>query len=100
MGNESSRETLPEAKDSSLSRFKERLHLHGVRRHLHFHSHGQRGGGSGSSSSALRTKLLNAEHFAGIALLSLRRAEMKFKDKWLACVSFGEQTFRTQISDQ
>lgn len=25
---------------------------------------------------------------------------MKFKDKWLACVSFGEQTFRTKISDQ
>jgi phosphatidylserine decarboxylase len=24
---------------------------------------------------------------------------MKFKDKWLACVSFGEQTFRTEISD-
>ncbi|KAL5537405.1 hypothetical protein UlMin_046356, partial [Ulmus minor] len=27
-------------------------------------------------------------------------AEMKFKDKWLACVSFGEQTFRTETSDQ
>ncbi|CAN1848808.1 Phosphatidylserine decarboxylase proenzyme 2 [Linum perenne] len=25
---------------------------------------------------------------------------MKFKDKWLACVSLGEQTFRTEISDQ
>jgi phosphatidylserine decarboxylase len=24
----------------------------------------------------------------------------QFKDKWLACVSFGEQTFRTHISDQ
>lgn len=28
------------------------------------------------------------------------KAEMKFKDKWLACVSLGEQTFRTVISDQ
>ncbi|CAI0401120.1 unnamed protein product [Linum tenue] len=27
-------------------------------------------------------------------------AEMKFKDKWLACVSLGEQTFRTEVSDQ
>lgn len=25
---------------------------------------------------------------------------MKFKDKWMACVSLGEQTFRTEISDQ
>lgn len=25
---------------------------------------------------------------------------MKFKDKWLACVSLGEQTFRTAISDK
>lgn len=25
---------------------------------------------------------------------------MEFKDRWLACVSFGEQTFRTAISDQ
>lgn len=25
---------------------------------------------------------------------------MKFKDKWLACISIGEQTFRTEISDQ
>ncbi|KAF4369731.1 hypothetical protein F8388_010564 [Cannabis sativa] len=33
-------------------------------------------------------------------LIDFPVAEMKFKDKWLACVSFGEQTFRTQISDQ
>lgn len=25
---------------------------------------------------------------------------MKFKDKWLACISLGEQTFRTHVSDQ
>nr|XP_043629304.1 phosphatidylserine decarboxylase proenzyme 2-like isoform X2 [Erigeron canadensis] len=25
---------------------------------------------------------------------------MKFKDRWLACISIGEQTFRTEISDQ
>uniref|UniRef100_A0A6N2KIN9 Phosphatidylserine decarboxylase proenzyme 2 n=1 Tax=Salix viminalis TaxID=40686 RepID=A0A6N2KIN9_SALVM len=55
--------------------------------------------GNGSSSSAL--KLVNAENFAGIALLTLIRADMQqFKDKWIACVSFGEQTFRTHISDQ
>ncbi|XP_011035670.1 PREDICTED: phosphatidylserine decarboxylase proenzyme 3-like isoform X3 [Populus euphratica] len=55
--------------------------------------------GNGSSSSAL--KLVSAEDFAGIALLTLISADMQqFKDKWLACVSFGEQTFRTHISDQ
>ncbi|XP_061364566.1 phosphatidylserine decarboxylase proenzyme 2-like isoform X2 [Gastrolobium bilobum] len=27
-------------------------------------------------------------------------AEMKFKDKWIACLSLGEQTFRTKTSDQ
>lgn len=55
--------------------------------------------GNGSSSSTL--KLVSAEDFAGIALLTLISADMQqFKDKWLACVSFGEQTFRTHISDQ
>ncbi|CAN0921319.1 Phosphatidylserine decarboxylase proenzyme 2 [Linum grandiflorum] len=57
-----------------------------------------------SSSSAGRgqsiSKLLSVEDFAGIALLTLISAEMKFKDKWLACVSLGEQTFRTETSDQ
>ncbi|XP_024026155.1 phosphatidylserine decarboxylase proenzyme 3 [Morus notabilis] len=97
MGNESSKESsspFPESKGSSLSsRLKDRLHLHSIRRHLHL-----RHGSGGSGSSAVR-KLLDADHFAGIALLTLLRAEMEFKDKWLACVSFGEQTFRTQISD-
>lgn len=69
MGNESSREPSPEAEESSssITRLKERLHLHGLRRHLHLR-HSQRSG----SSSALR-KLLHADHFAGIALLTLRR---------------------------
>ncbi|KAJ6700985.1 PHOSPHATIDYLSERINE DECARBOXYLASE [Salix koriyanagi] len=59
-----------------------------------------RGNGSSSSSSSA-LKLVNAENFAGIALLTLIRADMQqFKDKWIACVSFGEQTFRTHISDQ
>ncbi|WOG82228.1 hypothetical protein DCAR_0101390 [Daucus carota subsp. sativus] len=44
------------------------------------------------------SKLLHSSDFAGIALLNIISAEMKLKDKWLACVSFGEQTFRTSIS--
>ncbi|XP_062175989.1 phosphatidylserine decarboxylase proenzyme 2-like isoform X2 [Alnus glutinosa] len=89
MGLGSSKEDSPDgAKEegsSRISRLKQRLHLH---RHHH--------GPSGSSSYQ---KLLAADGFAGIALLTLIRAEMKFKDKWLACVSLGEQTFRTEISD-
>lgn len=34
------------------------------------------------------------------ACLVILKAEMKFKDKWMACISFGEQTFRTEVSDQ
>lgn len=28
----------------------------------------------------------------------MTQAQMKFKDKWFACVSLGEQTFRTVTS--
>ncbi|KAI3424657.1 uncharacterized protein J3R85_010407 [Psidium guajava] len=74
--------------DSSSSGRKSRL-----RQRLHFHRHHSRHG-SGSVSLLKR-----ADDFAGIALLTLRSAELRFKDRWLACVSFGEQTFRTAISD-
>ncbi|XP_061988258.1 phosphatidylserine decarboxylase proenzyme 3-like [Rosa rugosa] len=70
---------------SSRSRLKQRLHRRRRR---------------SRSNSSSHHKCLAAEDFVGIALLTLVRAEMKFKDKWLACLSFGEQTFRTQISDQ
>ncbi|THG09784.1 phosphatidylserine decarboxylase proenzyme 3-like isoform X1 [Camellia sinensis] len=74
---------------SRLSRFKQRLHFrHRLRRRT-----------SGSNSNHQHSKLLDAEDFAGIALTTLISAEMKFKDKWLACISFGEQTFRTDVSD-
>ncbi|KAK8636596.1 hypothetical protein V6N13_124340 [Hibiscus sabdariffa] len=69
---------------SRISRFKDKLRRLRHRR--------------GSSSS--HKKLLAAEDFAGIAHLTLINAEMRFKDKWLACVSFGEQTFRTNVSNE
>ncbi|KAL2537070.1 Phosphatidylserine decarboxylase proenzyme 2 [Forsythia ovata] len=75
--------------------------------------HELRNSGSGSTSTAAATndtraqtvnshltKQLLKEDFVGIARLRLIRAEMKFKDKWLSCVTLGEQTFRTAISDQ
>ncbi|KAA8545565.1 hypothetical protein F0562_020349 [Nyssa sinensis] len=102
MGHGNSRPSVTEPFDEStegskstssrLSRLKQRFHIH-FHRHHHHHGHGRSGSNSHDS------KLLSAEDFAGIALLTLINAEMKFKDKWLACVSLGEQTFRTDISD-
>ncbi|GAA0150943.1 decarboxylase [Lithospermum erythrorhizon] len=84
MGHESSKLSDSSSrgkKSSKYSRFR-------IRRH-------------GSGATALsHQKHLMEEDFAGIALIRLITAEMKFKDKWLACISFGEQTFRTQTSDQ
>lgn len=105
-------------------RIKKRLHLH--RPHFHRRRHRATDSPSGSHTRNLR-KLLKEEDFAGIALLRLitvsilylyyflwdknyyhyccyyyfvLQAEMKFKDKWLACVTLGEQTFRTHVTDQ
>jgi len=97
MGHGSSKElpetTNTEGASTPSSRVK-RPHIRRIFRRLTV----SRGNGSSSSSTL---KLVSAEGFAGIALLTLISADMQqFKDKWLACVSFGEQTFRTHISDQ
>lgn len=75
-----------DAKPSRISRVKHRLRRHRLRRRRR--------------SDSSHKKLFAAEDFAGIAHLTLINAEMKFKDKWLACVSFGEQTFRTNVSTE
>ncbi|KVI01829.1 C2 calcium-dependent membrane targeting [Cynara cardunculus var. scolymus] len=72
---------------SRRERIKKKLHLHRRR-------------GRPAGSSRGHSKLSSLEDFTGIALVTLISAEMKFKDKWLACVSIGEQTFRTETSDQ
>jgi len=115
MGHEHSK--LSEPKGSRRARFKERL-----RRHLH-----RRQSGNGSSANKPLTAD-NFAGIALLALLSVRtllffffnlpftiylinaaassscysvlQAEMEFKDKWIACVSLGEQTFRTSTSDR
>ncbi|GAV81140.1 C2 domain-containing protein/PS_Dcarbxylase domain-containing protein/EF_hand_5 domain-containing protein [Cephalotus follicularis] len=94
MGHGSSKSTKESSSSSSSGsgsgsrrkKLKDKLHLHRRR---------SRGNGSNSDPSLK----LSADNFAGIALLTLIAGEMKFKDKWLACVSVGEQTFRTDISD-
>ncbi|XP_028753185.1 phosphatidylserine decarboxylase proenzyme 2 isoform X1 [Neltuma alba] len=100
MGNGDSKVPSPEGnnnKGSRRARFKERLHLG-----CHFRHDRRRRNGNGSSGSSPSSALkhISADDFAGIALLTLIKAEMQFKDKWIACVSLGEQAFRTKTSDQ
>lgn len=71
-----------------------------IKKKLHLHRHSVRSARSSRGSHSQHPKLSSLENFAGIALVTLICAEMKFKDKWLACISIGEQTFRTEISDQ
>lgn len=75
-----------DSKASRISRIKKRISLKLKR--------------GAASAPPLHRKLDTDDDFAGIALITLISAEMQFKDKWLACVSFGEQTFRTQVSQQ
>ncbi|XP_042456519.1 phosphatidylserine decarboxylase proenzyme 2-like isoform X2 [Zingiber officinale] len=44
-------------------------------------------------------KNISANDFAGIARIEIICAEMQFKDRWMACFSLGERTYRTEISD-
>ncbi|XP_042486382.1 phosphatidylserine decarboxylase proenzyme 3-like isoform X2 [Macadamia integrifolia] len=88
-GSDSSVPTF-DSKPSRVSRLRHSLHLH---RH-------RSGSGNGRGSSSFsQQKLLASDDFAGIALITLIGAEMKFKDKWFACVTLGERTFRTATSD-
>ncbi|MFS7919411.1 putative phosphatidylserine decarboxylase [Helianthus anomalus] len=77
---------------SRRERIKKKLSLH---RHLH-----RRGDRKKNGYRSQHPKLSSLEDFAGIALVTIVSAEMRFKDKWLACISIGEQTFRTEISQQ
>ncbi|CAH2069658.1 unnamed protein product [Thlaspi arvense] len=88
MGNGNSRE----AKESRRSRLLQKLQR--FRSHRHLRSRCSR-----NAAGIANQRAVTAEDFSGIALLTLIGADMKFKDKWLACVSFGEQTFRTEVSD-
>ncbi|KAJ0734254.1 putative phosphatidylserine decarboxylase [Helianthus annuus] len=66
-------------------------HRHRIKQKLQFHRR----------PTASHPLTLNThDDFAGIALVTLVSAEMNIKDKWLACISIGEQTFRTHVSDQ
>ncbi|GAA0143630.1 decarboxylase [Lithospermum erythrorhizon] len=94
MGHESSKLTDSVTDDSSSgkkpSKYREKVKTRRIGRH------------ASGATTLPHQKHLNKEDFAGIVLLRLITAEMKFKDKdnWLACISFGEQRFCTQTSVQ
>ncbi|KAJ4875315.1 Phosphatidylserine decarboxylase proenzyme 2 [Raphanus sativus] len=90
MGNGNSRE----GKESRRSRLKQKLQRFRTHR-LHLRTRFS----SRNAALVVNQRAVTVDDFSGIALLTLIGADMKFKDKWLACVSFGEQTFRTEISD-
>ncbi|CAA7396711.1 unnamed protein product [Spirodela intermedia] len=54
---------------------------------------------SRDSGSNPLLKNLNSDDFAGIVCIELICAQMNFKDKWFACLSLGERTYRTATSD-
>ncbi|KAH0733689.1 hypothetical protein KY289_004877 [Solanum tuberosum] len=81
----SSGDSADGSKPSRIRRLRRRIRLHSRR---------------SSASHPQTSKILKEEDFAGIALIRIISAEMKFKDKWLACITLGEQTFRTHVSDQ
>lgn len=94
MGHGSSKSDLS---DESSSKSSPPSRVARLRQKLHDRRHRKRNGDAKQQTNY--SKLLNSDDFAGIALVNLISAEMKLKDKWLACISFGEQTFRTGISD-
>ncbi|KAF7040510.1 hypothetical protein CFC21_050400 [Triticum aestivum] len=75
---------------SRFSRFRSRLRL---RRHRGR----DRCGAAGDASES--GKGVAADEFAGIARIRIVKADLRFKDKFFACLSLGERTYRTETSD-
>ncbi|WVZ67337.1 hypothetical protein U9M48_016428 [Paspalum notatum var. saurae] len=75
----------PQPLPSRFARFRRRLRLHRRR--------------SGTGDDSASTKALAADEFAGIARIRIVKADMRFKDKFFACLSMGDRTYRTETSD-
>ncbi|CAO2181672.1 unnamed protein product [Urochloa humidicola] len=73
---------------SRFARFRRRLRLHR-----------RRSGGDDSASASASARAIAADEFAGIARIRIVKADMRFKDKFFACLSLGERTYRTETSD-
>ncbi|KAG8053875.1 hypothetical protein GUJ93_ZPchr0001g30650 [Zizania palustris] len=54
---------------------------------------------SRSADAAESGRAIAADEFAGIVRIRIVKADMQFKDKFFACLSLGERTYRTEKSD-
>uniref|UniRef100_A0ACD5XID8 Uncharacterized protein n=1 Tax=Avena sativa TaxID=4498 RepID=A0ACD5XID8_AVESA len=72
---------------SRFSRFRSRLRLR------------RRDRCADPSGSGRPAVAVTADEFAGIARIRIVKADMRFKDKFFACLSLGERTYRTETSD-
>jgi phosphatidylserine decarboxylase len=66
------------------------------RRRLRLRLHRRRSGSAGEDSGK---PAIPADEFAGIARIRIVKADMQFKDKFFACLSLGDRTYRTDTSD-
>ncbi|CAN6458626.1 unnamed protein product [Victoria cruziana] len=99
MGNHHCRSTgYDQQSGSSNGEKSRRRRLSGLYRRAknHLGRHGQSDEAPPSSDLAK----LTLDDLFGIACVEIRKAEMGFEDKWFACLSVGEQTFRTANSEQ
>ncbi|XP_015691084.2 phosphatidylserine decarboxylase proenzyme 2 [Oryza brachyantha] len=81
-------EHRPSPLPSRLERFRRRLRLR--------HRSGRPSDAAAAESSG---RAIDAAEFAGIARIRIVKADMQFKDKFIACLSLGERTYRTEKSD-
>uniref|UniRef100_A0A0E0CD78 Phosphatidylserine decarboxylase proenzyme 2 n=1 Tax=Oryza meridionalis TaxID=40149 RepID=A0A0E0CD78_9ORYZ len=77
---------------SRFERFRRRLRL----RHR---DRAGRPGGDAHASESGTGRAIAVDEFAGIARIRIVKADMQFKDKFIACLSLGERTYRTEKSD-
>uniref|UniRef100_A0A0E0JTW5 phosphatidylserine decarboxylase n=1 Tax=Oryza punctata TaxID=4537 RepID=A0A0E0JTW5_ORYPU len=84
-------ESPPSPLPSRFERFRRRLRLR----------HRDRAGRlpDGDASESGTGRAIAVEEFAGIARIRIVKADMQFKDKFIACLSLGERTYRTEKSD-
>uniref|UniRef100_A0A0D3EYX2 Phosphatidylserine decarboxylase proenzyme 2 n=1 Tax=Oryza barthii TaxID=65489 RepID=A0A0D3EYX2_9ORYZ len=85
-------ESPPSPLPSRFERFRRRLRL----RHR---DRAGRPGGDAHASESGTGRAIAVDEFAGIARIRIVKADMQFKDKFIACLSLGERTYRTEKSD-
>ncbi|BAD87121.1 hypothetical protein [Oryza sativa Japonica Group] len=86
-------ESPPSPLPSRFERFRRRLRL----RHR---DRAGRPGGDAHASESGTGRAIAVDEFAGIARIRIVKADMQFKDKFIACLSLGERTYRTEKSDK